>query len=329
MVGIRVAIPFLVSVLLAQSAAAQSSQKDQPQREEPPLKLEATLVQVPVVASSPGGRYVLDLKKNDFTVFEDGVKQEIEFFGSAEEPFNVALLLDSSGSTISQLGYIKESALAFIESLRNHDRVMVISFDDSVHVHCDFTSDRDRLRRAVEAIQPGEYTQVFEAVYTAIWERFENVEGRKAVILFSDGIDNASSEIGLEDTLDAVVETEDVIVYPIRYSTRADVEAKMEKRTAVEKLEESRRQLDREYRKADEYLQQLADLSGGTVQRADRLGDLRAAFARIADELRHQYVLGYYPANTRKSEAERKIAVRVARDGVRIRTRPGYKITDR
>ena len=282
-----------------------------------------------VVASSPGGRYVTDLKKSDFAVFEDGVKQEIEFFGSAEEPFNVALLLDSSGSTVSQLNYIKESALAFIESLRSHDRVMVMSFDDSVHVHCDFTSDRDRLRRAVEAIQPGEYTQVFEAVYTAIWERFEKIEGRKAVILFSDGIDNASSEIALEDTLDAVVETEDVIVYPIRYSTRADVEARMEKRTPGEKLPESRRQLDREYRRADEYLQELADLSGGTVQRADQLGDLRAAFARIADELRHQYVLGYYPANTRKSDAERKIAVRVSRDGVKIRTRPGYKITER
>jgi VWFA-related protein len=185
------------------------------------------------------------------------------------------------------------------------------------------------LKQAVAAIQPGEFTQVFEAVYTAVWERFEKVEGRKAIILFSDGIDNASSEIAMEDTLDAVIETEDVIIYPIRYSTRADVEAKMEKRTPADKLEESRRDLDREYRKADEYLQQLADLSGGTVQRADQLGDLKAAFARIADELRHQYILGYYPANTRKSDAERKIAVKVSRQGVRIRTRPGYKIAER
>ena len=325
----RVAIPFLFCVLLSSSPNARSSQQDQTKREEPPIKLEATLVQVPVVASNEGGRYVIDLKKNDFAVFEDGVKQEIEFFGSAEEPFNVALLLDASGSTLSQLGYIKESARAFIENLRSHDRVMVISFDDSVHVHCDLTSDRERLRQAVAAIQPGEYTQVFEAVYTAVWERFERVEGRKAVILFSDGIDNASSEIAMEDTLDAVIETEDVIIYPIRYSTRADVEARMEKRRPADKLDASRRDLDREYRKADEYLQQLADLSGGIVHRADQLGDLKAAFARIADELRHQYILGYYPANTRKSDDERKISVKVSRQGVRIRTRPGYKIPER
>jgi VWFA-related protein len=327
----RVAIPFLVSVLLSclYWATAQSSQQDQSKRDETPIKLEATLVQVPVVASNEGGRYVIDLKKNDFEVFEDGVRQEIEFFGSAEEPFNVALLIDASGSTLSQLGYIKDSALAFIENLRSHDRVMVISFDDSVHVHCDFTSNRERLRGAVAAIQPGEFTQVFEAVYTAVWERFEKVEGRKAVILFTDGIDNASSEIAMEETLDAVIETEDVIIYPIRYSTRADVEARMVRRTKAEELDKSRRDLDREYRRADEYLQQLADLSGGTVQRADQLGDLRAAFARIADELRHQYILGYYPANTRRSDSERKITVRVSRDGVRIRTRPGYKITER
>ncbi|HEV8485884.1 MAG TPA: VWA domain-containing protein [Blastocatellia bacterium] len=325
MLGMRVTTSLVVGCLWVLASALGGSQQDPAKRDDPPLKLETTLVQVPVIVSGSGGRYITDLKKGDFTIFEDGVKQEIEFFGSAEEPFNVALLLDSSGSTLTQLEYIKTSALAFIDNLRDHDRVMVVSFDDSVHVHCDLTSDRERLRRAVEQIKPGEYTQVYEALYTAVWERLQDVEGRKAVILFTDGIDNASSEISIDDTLDAIVESEDVLVYPIRYNTRADVEARMEKRLQGQKIEEARRQLDRDYRKADEYLQELADLSGGTVQRADQLGDLRAAFARVAEELRHQYVLGYYPANTKKNDAERKIAVRVSRDGAKIRTRPGYR----
>jgi Ca-activated chloride channel family protein len=325
MFGIHRAASVLVGLILAATICVNGFDQDPAKRDANYLKLETTLVQVPVITSDPGGRYIIDLKKKDFTVFEDGIKQEIEFFGSVDEPFSVALLLDSSGSTISQLEYIKAGAQAFIDQLRSNDRVMVFAFDDSVHLHCEMTNDRDHLRRAIAEIKPGEYTQVYEAVYTAVWERLRDIEGRKAVILFTDGIDNASSEVSAEDTLDAVVESEDVIVYPIRYGTRADVEAKLEQRLTADKLEESRRKLDREYRRADEYLQELADLSGGTVQRADQLGDIKEAFSRVAQELRQQYLLGYYPSNAAKSDAERKIAVRVARNGVRVRTRPGYR----
>src|SRR4030095_5809852 len=121
-----------------------------------------------------------------------------------------------------------------------------------------------------------------------------------------------------------VIESEDIIVYPIRYSTREDVERKMESRvraspssngtSGVEaKLEQSRREIDRAYRAADEYLQQLADMSGGIVERADKLGDLKAALGRIAEELRHQYLLGYYPTNKQKDDKSRRITVRITR----------------
>jgi VWFA-related protein len=312
---------------LIQLPSTPTNQQGQTKREDEAIKLETTLVQVPVIVSGSGGRYITDLKKNEFTLFENNESQEIQFFGSIEEPFNVALLLDSSGSTAQQLEYIKQCALAFIENLRPHDRVMVVSFDDSVHIQSELTGDRDKLRRAVASITSGEFTQVYEAVYTAIWERLQDVNGRKALILFSDGIDNASSEISSEDTLDAVVESEDIIVYPIRYSTRPDVESKLRKRLAPELVEEGTRKLDREYRKADEYLHELAELSGGTVHRADQLTDINGAFTKIADELRHQYLLGYYPTNQQKGELQRRIVVRVSRDGVRVRTRPGYRMT--
>jgi Ca-activated chloride channel family protein len=291
------------------------------------IKLKATLVQVPVIASDSGGRYVIDLKKSDFKLLEDGVAQQIEFFGSVDQPFTVALLLDSSGSTMDQLDQIKAAALAFLDNLRAQDRVMIMNFDDSVHIQCDFTSDRGALRRAVESIQPGEFTQVYEAIYTAVWERLRNVKGRRAVIVFTDGIDTASSEIDDEDTLDAVAETEAVLVYPIRYSTRADVERRLRKRNDYQGQsgEERMKVLDRTYRAADEYLGQLAELSGGMLERADTLTDLNGAFARIAAELRQQYLLGYYPTNTKENDSERKITVQVARKGVKVRARPGYR----
>ena len=189
----------------------------------------------------------------------------------------------------------------------------------------------------VRSIRPGEFTQVYEAVYTAVWERLRDIPGRKAVILFSDGIDTASSEISLEDTLDAVIECEDIIVYPIRYATREDVERKLEARGRASlnsnasgevtmKVEQSRRELDRAYRGADEYLQQLANMSGGIVERADKLGDLKSALGRIAEELRHQYLIGYYPTNKRKDDKARKIGVRVTRQNVIVRARPAYRL---
>jgi VWFA-related protein len=309
-----------------------------PEKQDDLIKLGTTLVQVPVVVSDFGGRYITDLKERDFSVYEDGVKQEIGFFGSIEEPFTVALLLDSSGSTQAQLTVIKQAALTFVESLRPQDRVMIIVFNDSVEVVCELTGDKNLMRRAIEGIRPGEFTQVYDAVYTAVWERFQDVSGRKALILFTDGIDTASSEISDEDTFDAIVESEDVIVYPIRFSTRADVEAKLESRRnsslnssrdgVVVKSSDYNLELDRTYRRADEYLYELAKLSGGVVERADRITDLKAAFNRIAEELRHQYVIGYYPVNSEKSSRTRKVDIKVDRPGVKIRFRPRYKNLD-
>lgn len=336
----RIAVVMLVvSALWFAPAYAQQEKERKPvPQDDEPIKLNTTLVQVPVVVSERGGRYVSNLNRDEFSIFEDGIKQDIELFGSVEEPFSVALLLDSSGSTEAALDQIKSAAMAFIGNLRPHDRVMVVSFNDSVEVLSELTNNTTKLAAAVRSIKPGAFTQVYEAVYTAVWERLHDVEGRKAVIVFTDGIDTASSEISQEDTLDAVIESEDIIVYPIRYATRDDVEHRLEMkfRSPVNsnvpeagsgKLEQSKRELDRAYRTADEYLQQLADMSGGVVERADKLGDLKSALGRIAEELRHQYLLGYYPTNRKKDDQSRKITVRVTRPGVIVRARPAYRLS--
>ncbi|HKP12327.1 MAG TPA: VWA domain-containing protein [Blastocatellia bacterium] len=326
----------LAGLLLASPAFAQGDRPKQNPPDDEPIKLHTTLVQVPVVVKEKGGRYLTDLRKDDFIIYEDGARQTIEYFGTTEEPFNVALLLDSSGSTADQLQQIKSAALAFIDNLRPQDKVLLVEFNDSVRILSELTGDREQLRRAIADIRAGEYTQVYEAVYTAVWERLADIEGRKAVVLFTDGIDNASSEIVEEDTLDAVIESEDVIVYPIRFSTRADVEHRIERKLNAERLtnpqkaeadhQKALRELDRAYRQADEYLDELARLSGGVVERADEVGDLKGALARIADELRKQYLLGYYPPNE-KQITSRRITVKVSRPDAVVRARPGYKTT--
>jgi Ca-activated chloride channel family protein len=326
----------LSGLLFASNVFAQSDKQKPVQSDDEPIKLHTTLVQVPVVVKEKGGRYLTDLHKDDFSIYEDGARQTIEYFGTTEAPFNVALLIDSSGSTADQLQQIKYAALAFIDNLRPQDRILLVEFNDSVRILSELTSNREQLRRAIADIQPGEYTQVYEAVYTAVWERLADIEGRKAVILFTDGIDNASSEIVQEDTLDAVIESEDVIVYPIRYSTRADVERRLERKFNAERIanpqkaeteqQKAMKELDHAYRQADEYLEELARLSGGVVERADQIADLKGALARIADELRKQYLLGYYPPNE-KQVTSRRISVRVARPDAIVRARPGYKVS--
>ena len=327
--GVVVSLIFLFAPIIRGQDFRQKQQDDE-------IKLETTLIQIPVVVSDKGGRYILDLTKREFSIYEDGVRQTVDFFGTIEEPFSVALVLDTSGSTAAQLEYIKASAIAFIDSLRPKDKVMVIGFNDSVEVKCEMTGDRDVLYQAVKSLNSGEYTQVYEAVYTAVWEKLQGISGRKAVILFSDGIDTASSEIEAEDTLDAVVESEDVIVYAIRYNTRADVERKLEKKVvAGEYIEGNKRipwfqklqELDRAYRDADEYLQQLTQSSGGVIERADELVDLKGSFRRLAEELRQQYLLGYYPTNKDKIDKDRKLEVIVTRPGAKVRSRPVYRST--
>ncbi len=307
----------------------QERKIQEPEREEDVIRLGATLVQVPVTVREPGGRYLIDFRKEDFKLFEDGVEQRIEFFGAVEEPFSVVLLIDSSGSTEARLEIIKASAIAFLDEIREKDRVSIISFNDSVNVLSELTNNRELLKSAILSIKPGEFTQVYEAVYTAVWERLEDVEGKKAVILFSDGIDTASSEILEGDTLDAIVESEDVIVYPIRYNTRTDVIKKLESKWVSLSAEERRTRLegiDNTYKKADEYLNELAKLSGGLLETADQVSDLKPALKRIASELRQQYLIGYYIEDTQSRKKQHRIHVKVSRADALVRTRP-YFIT--
>jgi len=321
----------LIGICIGSVAGQDSRQREQ----EDAIKLETTLIQIPVVVRDKGGRYVLDLARQDFVIYEDGVRQTVDFFGTIEEPFSVALVLDTSGSTAAQLELIKSSAIAFIDSLRAQDRVMVIGFSDSVEVKCEMTGDREVMYNAVRSLGAGEFTQVYEAVYTSVWERMQGLPGRKAVILFTDGIDTASSEIIAEDTLDAVIESEDVIIYAIRYNTRPDVERRLERNVINGQYmegskgiswDEKRRALDRAYEEADEYLRQLAQSSGGVVERADELMDLKGSFRRIADELRQQYLLGYYPAKRDRDDQDRRVEVQVTRPGSKVRTRPVYRL---
>ena len=192
------------------------------QQEVDTVKIDTNLVVVPVIASDRTERYIADLKKEDFSIFEDGVQQEISFFETVTAPFHVVLMLDTSASTEGKLGQIQQAAISFTEQLQSADRVKVISFDDRVRDLSAFTSDRAVLYGAIRATRPGQGTKLYDAMQFSI-SALKRVAGRKAIVIFTDGVDSYSDRESYDRNRRAIEEA-GIIVYPIRYDTRDDVE---------------------------------------------------------------------------------------------------------
>src|SRR5215211_2704222 len=226
---------FLVVALALTAAFAQSKptgQKPQPQPSATPplepedletLKTDTDLVTVPLIATDRSGVYVTDLRQEEFTISEDGVPHQIAFFGKVAAPFHVVLMLDTSSSTKDQLKQIQQAAFAFVQQLQPVDRVKVISFDDKVRDLNEFTADREILRTAISGTRAGEGTKVYDAVDLAM-NNLRKIRGRKAIVLFSDGMDWHSDTATYQGTV-RFLDEEGVVIYPIRYDTRATTEA--------------------------------------------------------------------------------------------------------
>jgi Ca-activated chloride channel family protein len=227
------------------------------------------------------------------------------------EPFHVVLLLDVSGSTTLKHGDIQSAALAFLESMRPKDQVMVSSFSAAIHVDSEFTSDRDQLGLAILLTKVGTSTRLYDALELVVTQRLNEIQGRKAIVLLTDGMDTASRLSDLNISL-ARIEESDVLVYVLQYDTRKD----------LPNLSQS---VAPSYARASEYLRDLSVNSGGRRFDASSVLALRDAFAQIAEELRHQYALCYYPAFQATDSSFRRIQVTVDRPGVRIRARVGYR----
>ncbi len=328
------------------------------------IKLDTSLVTIPASVINRQGKFVPFLTKRDFRIYEDGIEQEIESFEPVEMPFNVVLLLDTSNSTEFKLEEIQAAAIAFVEELRHDDRVMVVSFDGRVRAHCEYTSDRDELRHAIRQTRTGGSTRLYEAVDLAV-DQLEPIQGRKAIVLFTDGVDTASRRANYRNTIERVEES-GAIVYTVKYDTEMDhsqggvilgnpnpggTPPIITNPWPVPPSPQPRRprpfpfisyQLPQgrwpqggggqkqgggseDYRRAARYLQELADRSGGRVYPADSMDNLSRAFSMIAEELRYQYALSYYPTNAKKDGTYRRVKVLVGKPDLIVRARDGYR----
>lgn len=371
--------------------AGQTAPENQKPTSDDPVRLSASLVQVPAIVTDRSGKFVSDLSRDEFTVSEDGKRQEISVFGALRQPFNAVLLLDTSNSAQDRLRAIQGAAVDFTKQLRPGDRMMVISFDNEIRQLTNFSEDRQELQDAIRGTESGFGKLLYEAVAKAL-EQLKNVEGRRAVILFSDGVDMRSIEATSEGTT-RLAEEVGAVIYVVRFDTRWWIEADARRQEAehpksktpfdidgriplppdfggadplptgipkpnaprieigqrptppvvfdpdgtgtrtqrlpgVEPPDQITSTLDKLYGEADSYLQTISERTGGRVYSADTFNVTRAAFEAIAEELRNQYLIGYYSTNNKRDGKYRKIKLELARKGLDVRARPGYRAAD-
>jgi Ca-activated chloride channel family protein len=270
------------------------------------IQVEVNLVNIPVSVADKKGKYVTNLKKEDFKVYEDEKLQTITNFANENNlPLTIALLVDTSGSIRDKLRFEQEAAIEFFYSTlqRGKDKAMVISFDSGVELNQDFTDDPEKLADAVRKIRAGGGTSLYDAVYLAVNQKLAGTSGRRVIILITDGDDN-SSRVSLTETLEAA-QKGDVSIYSISTNSSAYFGSKDQER-------------------GDKTLKKFSEETGGKPFFPLKIEDLASSFLNIHDELRSQYQLGYRPTNARQDGTFRRIRVDVADKRYKARARSGY-----
>ena len=289
------------------------------------------------------------LTKEDFAVLDAGKPQQIAYFAPVNEPLDLILLLDLSGSTKSKFNLIKKAAERFIAALNPQARVALAGFTARFILVSDFTADRNLLLERLKKMKhPEGGTRFYRAMWLSL-DMMAAVQGsRKAIVVMTDGVDNAlqgsralqsprvaeilaalsatnrrriqqrmEEEIASETDFESLlrrVTADGVSVYPVYLNTEYEIVVRQGSGDSTQ------------YQEAREQLQAIADTCGTTMFKADRIEDLEGAYARVAAELRNLYTIGFYPTDAKERGAWHELAVTIHRPGFTARTRRGYYV---
>jgi VWFA-related protein len=327
----------LTPFVLMLGAPAQSGKGAKPASPSQSIRVNVEMVSLPVVVTTREGKRITDLQKDDFQVIEDGVPQEIAGFAATDEPINVALAIDTSGSTTQRLARMQNEAIRFVRQLHPDDEVAVMSFSSDVNLLTDFSIDRDRNAYGIKETRPGGWTVLYEAVWLALDEVLKPVKERSALVLFTDGVDTASHKVSARETLELAKETK-ATIYSIYFNTEGDETGPTPTVGGIPIPGTGMPPVIRtyppmgspgsgswgNYAAGRKYLKELSEYSGGMVYDALQLDDLGAAFDEIARELASQYSIGYYSTDSKHDGKFRKVEVKVNKPGLVARTKKGY-----
>jgi Ca-activated chloride channel family protein len=267
------------------------------------------IVSLNVTVMDTQNHYLTELEQTDFTVVEDGAKQELLYFSKSNLPIALSLLIDTSASMEERLLVAQNAAVGFAQRIREQDLAQVIDFDSRVEIVQGFTADKSALEAAIRGTSSGGSTSLYNAIYIALRElkkvrttKQDNLR-RDAIILLSDGEDTTSL-VSFEEVMELAKRSE-TSIYTIGLQPREPAFVKG-------------------FREAEFVLRQLAQETGGRAFFVQKAEELTGVYGQIADELSSQYSLGYAPKNPKRDGAWRKVAVQVARPNAITRTRRGY-----
>jgi VWFA-related protein len=296
-------------LLLSGQAAASPPQENASQGVGTTLRVETTLVQIPVAVTDSVNRLVLGLQKQDFHVFEDGVEQDIAHFSGEEAPLSVGLAFDESGSMDYKLQTAQAAAIQFMKTMNPDDETFLVVFSDTAQLSVGFTSRAEEIQNALLLAKAGGLTAMLDGVNLALSEMKKAKNSRKAIVIISDGGDNHSHYRSSQ--IEALVREADVQIYAMGvFDPLASLG------------------LAPEVVSGPRLLSEIATQTGGRAFAASLVSDLPSVAARIAVELRNEYVLGYYPKNGVHDGKYRKVEVKASQpagvSALKIHWRQGY-----
>jgi len=323
--GLSLAIAFVLALLSLPARAQEPQVVDT-------IKIDTNLISVPVIVSDRDNRYVPDLKVDAFRLFDNQVEQKISYFDTGEEPLNVVLMLDTSLSTSGMLDDIKKAAKEFIKELRPKDRAMIVTFDWQFQKLSELTDKRKQLEAAIKEAKVGRYagTVLNDALLDITNTVLQPVRGRKAIVILSDGNDRGSTA-----TVDSLLKTEseaDAMIYSIYYQPEFirrflnppdDSHGRDRGPGPFHRPGQPRDPRPPLGMEGEQLMGQLADVTGGRFYQGETK-KLKETFALIAEELRHQYRLGFYPAALERDGTTHALAVKVNVPNVSVRSRHEY-----
>lgn len=280
------------------------------------LNIETNLVTLPVSVLDDKGRFISDLQEADFNIFENGIQQQIDYFSAVESPFTVILLLDVSPSTKYKINEIQDAAISFVDQLRRDDQLIVLTFSDEIRIISRQKTNFHRVRSAIRKTRFGNGTSIYETVDYAVSNLLDDIPGRKAIVILSDGVDTSSRRSSYGKTVKQI-EKIDALVYAVRYNT-------FDENQNAGNTQYSIGASPAEYRKGKAYLTDLTRASGGRMYEAETTESLESAFQNIADELRQRYSIGYYPAVDGVDGESRDIRIRVKRANYIVKSKEKY-----
>jgi Ca-activated chloride channel homolog len=304
-------------------------------QDDDPVRVDSTIVRLNVGVVDQRGRQITTLDRSNFSVFEDGVKQDVSRFETTSAPFSVVMMLDMSGSTRSFRQNIQMSAARFLDALGPDDRIAVIEFYSKVNLLNDFTTNRMIAAHSISVANGSGETNLYKGLQLALQKLAGEGKRRKAIVVLTDGVDTALRDedrqklVGLDDSQIPTAlkpETSDTLN---RILNRADAQGVTIYPLALPTGDPSRladptpRQIAM-FKAARARLQLVADRTGGTLNAINRLDEMAKLYALVAADLRTLYTIEYQPTNDKRDGKWRQIKVEVNSPELISRTRQGY-----